>query len=145
IILCGFYWVQERIQGYEQKILWERIAATITSMVPVGLVLMATMAFTLGAVRMATRGAVVQRLSAVETMAAVDVLCMDKTGTLTTNRLRLARLVPLAGLSDDAVRQRLKLFASASLDRQNKSLQALRAAVGEEMVELIDQIPFKSQ
>ena len=80
------------------------IAATITSMVPQGLVLMATLAFTLGAVRMSRRGAVVQRLNAVESMAAVDVLCMDKTGTLTTNRLRLDRLSALGCGEDEAAR-----------------------------------------
>src|SRR5439155_19251173 len=121
----------------------ESIAATVTSMVPQGLVLMATLAFTLGAVRMSRRGAIVQRLSAVESMAAVDVLCMDKTGTLTTNRLRLARVVPLAqGLSEDGVRRLLRLFASASLDRESKSVQALRDALGDAAVERFDQIPF---
>jgi cation-transporting ATPase E len=95
---------------------------------------------------MSSRGAVVQRLNAVETMAAIDVVCTDKTGTLTTNRLRLARLVPLANeFAEDEVKERLRLFASASLDRQNKNLQALRAALGEAAVELLDQIPFKSQ
>ena len=108
--------------------------------------LTATLSFTLGAVRMSARGAVVQRLHAVETMAAVDVVCTDKTGTLTTNRLRLDRVVPLAdGMSEEDVRGRLRLFASASLDRENKNLAAVRAALGEEPVELIDQIPFKSQ
>ena len=52
--------------------LMRRIAATITSMVPQGLVLMATLAFTLGAVRLARRGAIVQRLNAVEAMASIE-------------------------------------------------------------------------
>src|SRR5207253_2387845 len=71
------------------------IAATITSMVPQGLVLTATVSFSLGAIVMSRRGAIVQRLGAVETMAAVDVICTDKTGTLTTNRLRLEQFLPL--------------------------------------------------
>src|SRR5919197_4428739 len=79
-------------------------------------------------------------------MAAVDVLCMDKTGTLTTNRLRLDRVhVVTDGLPEDGVRQRLRLFASAPIDRANKNLAALRAALGETPVELLDQLPFKSQ
>jgi cation-transporting ATPase E len=122
------------------------VAATITSMVPQGLVLTATISFTLGAVRMSSRGAVVQRLNAVESMASVDVVCTDKTGTLTTNRLKLDRVQVLAeGVSEPEVRERLKLFASASLDRENKSLAALRAALGETTSELVDQLPFKSQ
>jgi cation-transporting ATPase E len=122
------------------------IAATVTSMVPQGLVLMATVSFTLGAVVMSRRGAVVQRLNAVEAMASVDVICTDKTGTLTTNRLRLSRLVSLAPeLGEDEVRRRLALFAAASVDRQNRNIQALRAALGEPKAEVLDQLPFKSQ
>src|SRR5262249_38241521 len=108
-------------------------------------VLMTTLAFLLGAVRMAARGAVVQRLGAVESMASVNVLCMDKTGTLTTNRLRLEQMAVVGDLPAETGGDRLRLFASASLDRDSKSLQALRTALGETRAELVDQVPFKSQ
>jgi cation-transporting ATPase E len=146
VVLCLVYVVLWRIRGFPLTDLVQMIAATITSMVPQGLVLMTTLAFVLGAVRMATRGAIVQRLSAVETMAAIDTLCLDKTGTLTTNNLRLDRLhVVATELGDAEIRQRLALFASASVDRQNKSCQALRVALGDVEAELLDQLPFKSQ
>jgi cation-transporting ATPase E len=143
ILYVGLHMIRSDFGDTE---LVESIAATVTSMVPQGLVLMATIAFTLGAVRMSRRGAIVQQLSAVESMAAVDVLCLDKTGTLTTNSLRLDRLIPLSRqLSEEEVKQRLRFFACASLDRESKSLQALREALGETTCELVDQIPFKSQ
>jgi cation-transporting ATPase E len=79
-------------------------------------------------------------------MASIDTLCMDKTGTLTTNRLHLERLCVVTGdLTEDEVRARLRLFASASLDRSSKSLAALRDGLGETQAELLDQLPFKSQ
>lgn len=122
------------------------VAATITSMIPQGLVLMATLAFVLGAVRMSKRGAVVQRLNAVETMSAVNVLCLDKTGTLTTNRLKLECIDPLSDdLPEGEIRRRVQLFASASVDQGNKSIAALKKALGEVMTERVDQLPFKSQ
>ena len=122
------------------------IAATITSMVPQGLVLTATVSFTLGAVVMSRRGALVQRLTAVEAMASIDVLCTDKTGTLTTNRLRLDTLRTLASDIEEAeVRRRLALFASASVDQQNKNIQAIVVALGPAAAEPLDQIPFKSK
>jgi cation-transporting ATPase E len=122
------------------------VAATITSMVPQGLVLMATLAFILGAVRMTSRGAIVNRLSAVEAMASIDTICMDKTGTLTTNHLKLARLQCVSPeLSEEEVKHLLRLFASCSLDRASKSLSAIRTALGEATGELLDQLPFKSQ
>ena len=147
VVLSALYVLLHLVRpDFDRTELVESIAATVTSMVPQGLVLMATIAFTLGAVRMSRQGAIVQRLSAVESMAAVDVLCMDKTGTLTTNRLRLDGVIPLPpGAPDDAAHSRLQLFISAVSDRQNKNLEALRAALGEVPVELLDQIPFKSQ
>jgi len=121
------------------------IAATITSMVPQGMVLTATIAFSVGAVLMSRRGALVQHLNAVETMAAVDVICTDKTGTLTTNRLKLDHVTCLhPTLGEAEVRRRLAWFAGASIDRQNKNLEALRDALGSADADLIDQIPFKS-
>jgi len=144
--LCALYGGLYFLRGIPLADVVEMAAATVTSMIPQGLVLMATLAFTRGAVRMSARGALVQHLNAVESMAAVNVLCMDKTGTLTTNRLRLDQIRVLADdLSEEAVRDRLRLFASATVDQQNKNVQALQAAVGKTAVEPLDQLPFKSQ
>jgi cation-transporting ATPase E len=144
--LCVLYVILDFVRGLAVDELVKMSAATITSMVPQGLVLTATVSFTLGAVRMSSRGAIVQRLNAVETMAAIDVVCTDKTGTLTTNRLRLDRVLPVTdSLPEEAIRDRLRLFAAASLDRENKNIAAIKAALGEAPVELVDQIPFKSQ
>lgn len=143
IVYVGLYWAR----GFPRTDLWQMIAATVTSMVPQGLVLMTTLAFTLGALRMSRRGAVVQRLSAVESMAAVDVVCTDKTGTLTTGQLDLDQLRVVDGDETD-VRAKLRLFAWASVDGGSKAIQALRAALGPipgEKPEVLDQIPFKSQ
>jgi cation-transporting ATPase E len=145
LILCVVNIGLWQLRGFTFDDLVRMTAATVTSMVPQGLVLITTLAFTLGAVRMSSRGAIVQHLNAVESMASVDMLCMDKTGTLTTNRLALARVVVL-GCSEDETRAHLRLFAWASVDERSKSIQALRIALGEcAKPELIDQIPFKSQ
>ncbi|HEY7424794.1 MAG TPA: HAD-IC family P-type ATPase, partial [Gemmataceae bacterium] len=144
IVLCLGYVVLFRLRSV--PLLWQMIAATITSMVPQGLVLMATLAFVLGAVRMSRRGALVHILNAVESMASIDMLCMDKTGTLTTNRLHLEKVCVLdESLPEETIHNRLRLFASASLDRSSKSLTALRDTLGEAHAELLDQLPFKSQ
>jgi magnesium-transporting ATPase (P-type) len=144
--LCLLYLGLYFLRGFSEVELVQMVAATITAMVPQGLVLTATLAFTLGAVKLSTRGAVVQRLSAVESMASVDVLCLDKTGTLTTNRLQLALVHRLAGeLDPDAVRGRLRLFASASLDGQDRVVGALRSALGEAAAERLHHVPFKAR
>src|SRR6516162_1434370 len=149
--LCLLYTVAYLVQGFPKNLEQERefvrmVAATITSMVPQGLVLTATISFTLGAMVMSRRGAVVQRLAAVETMAAIDVICTDKTGTLTTNNMHLALVQSMTEkYSDEEIRLRLRQFASASLDKTNRNVQALKLALGEIPVDVLDQLPFKSQ
>lgn len=146
ILLCLIYLFRYSQHTFSKVELAEMVAATVTSMVPQGLVLAATLALTWGAIRLSRQGAIVQRLDAVEAMAAVNILCMDKTGTLTTNRLQLERLILLdASLPDEALRHRLRLFISAAVDRTNKVLSALRASLGESLADKIGEIPFKSQ
>ena len=69
--------------------------AGVGSMVPEGLVLLTSTAFAAGAVRLGRRRVLVKELAAVEGLARVDVVCLDKTGTLTEPDLELAAVIPL--------------------------------------------------
>jgi cation-transporting P-type ATPase E len=146
ISLSALYLIRFWLTHFPEAELAQMVAATITSMVPQGLVLTATLALTLGAIRLTRRGAVVQRLDAVEAMAAVNVLCLDKTGTLTTNRLQLEALTALnPDVPEQIVSDRIRLFVSAAVDQTNKVLSALRDTVGQATVEKLDELPFKAQ
>src|SRR6478735_3991946 len=72
------------------------VAGTV-AMVPEGLVLLTSIAFSVAVVRLARRRVLVQELPAVEGLARVDVLCIDKTGTLTEGRLSVASVEWLGG------------------------------------------------
>jgi cation-transporting ATPase E len=76
--------------------------ATVSTVVPEGLLLAMTVAFTIGAVRVSRAGAVVQDVPAVEALNYVDVICLDKTGTITANRLTLDASHWVAGSEADA-------------------------------------------
>ncbi len=67
-------------------------AAVLVAIVPQGLVIIVTLLYASAAVSISRSGALVQRINAVESMSRVDTLVLDKTGTLTTGRLRLARI-----------------------------------------------------
>ena len=69
-------------------------AAVVAGLVPAGLLLAITLAYGLGAVRMVGQDVLIQQSNAVESLSNVDTLCLDKTGTLTTNQLRLREIFP---------------------------------------------------
>ena len=99
------------------------VAGTV-AMVPEGLVLLTSIAFAVGVVRLARRRVLVQELPAVEVLARVDVLCIDKTGTLTEGRLAIDRVEVL----DDAGPHAEALGALAAAD---PNPNATMTAVGE--------------
>ena len=80
----------------------------LMSAVPVALPVMFTVSMAVGSKELAKRGVLVTRLSAAEDAATMDVLCVDKTGTLTMNQLAVAGLIPLEPATEDEV-----LFAGA--------------------------------
>ena len=71
-----------------------RAVAAVVTLVPEGLILLTSLTYAVAALRMARRGALAQQLNAIESLAAVDVVCLDKTGTLTEGGLRVVELVP---------------------------------------------------
>jgi magnesium-transporting ATPase (P-type) len=118
--------------------------AGLTTLVPEGLVLLASVAFAVGAARMARRGALVQRLSAVESLAGVDVVCVDKTGTLTDGTLELDEIVPLDGRSEAELRAALGAFAT-SLAGRNPTADAIADALGGRTLRVVAEVPFSSR
>ena len=98
--------------------------------VPEGLAATVTIALALGAREMARRGAVVRTLSAIETVGEATVVCADKTGTLTENRLRLERLEPATGASRADVFEAAYASAEAEIDPVDRALVAAARAEG---------------
>nr|WP_300151107.1 HAD-IC family P-type ATPase [Propionicimonas sp.] len=119
-------WVQ-----WDQPGTWQdRVLATagaLVPMVPEGLVLLTSLAFAVGVVRLGQQNVLVQELPAIEGLARVDVVCADKTGTLTENGLQFGELEVLDG-AEDAVRDVLAQLAHAD-PRPNASVQALAHAL----------------
>ena len=70
--------------------------AGIISMIPEGLVLLTTLSFLMGVIRLAKWNTLVQELPATEVLARVDTLCLDKTGTITKGSLKLKRIIPIS-------------------------------------------------
>jgi cation-transporting P-type ATPase E len=116
--------------------------AALVGMVPEGLVLLTSIAFLVGALTLARRQVLVQELPAVEGLARVDVVCLDKTGTLTDGQIRFSSLERLTGWNDDAPRA---LGAMAADANPNATLRAIAAAFPDGGgLQRIDSVPFSS-
>ncbi|MDO5082034.1 MAG: HAD-IC family P-type ATPase [Arachnia propionica] len=121
-------WVQlgQQSQGWKDSALG--MVATLVPMIPEGLVLLTSMAFALGVIRLGRRKCLVQELPAIEGLARVSVVCADKTGTLTSNAMQLGELIPLA---EDEARSREVLRQLAASDpTPNASMQAIKDSLG---------------
>jgi len=111
--------------GWRESVL--RMVGALVPMVPEGLVLMMSIAFAVGVVRLGRRQCLVQELPAIEGLARVDVVCADKTGTLTENGMRLSEAKPVAGATVDEVSEVLAALA-ADDTRPNASIAAIAEA-----------------
>ena len=118
------------------------MAVVILDIVPIALFLLITITYMIAAVRMANTGVLLQNSSAVESMSHVNTVCMDKTGTITTNHLVFDSIDYLT--ADQAGTDRLiKCFAGSTSSR-NRTIQALVGHFGEEKCALQDEIQFSS-
>ncbi len=111
---------QEALQG--------TVAAAV-AMVPDGLVLLTSLAFVAGILELTRRNALASQLSTVELLARVDVLCLDKTGTITTGDITYATTHPSAGQSIATVHEALAAIAAAD-EAPNATMVAIAAGVG---------------
>ncbi|WP_327709610.1 cation-translocating P-type ATPase [Streptomyces sp. NBC_00464] len=101
-----------------------RTVGGIVPMIPEGLVLLTSVAFAIGVVRLGRKQCLVQELPAIEGLARVDVVCLDKTGTLTEGGMDVAEVRALNG-TDEPYLHRVLGALGASDPRPNASLQAI--------------------
>ncbi|MFD5328011.1 HAD-IC family P-type ATPase, partial [Streptomyces sp. NPDC127092] len=101
-----------------------RTVGGIVPMIPEGLVLLTSVAFAIGVIRLGRKQCLVQELPAIEGLARVDVVCLDKTGTLTEGGMDVTELRMLNGADQEYVRKVLGALGEAD-PRPNASLQAI--------------------
>jgi magnesium-transporting ATPase (P-type) len=122
------------------------LTAGIVTLVPEGLILLIAVTAAVSAFKFAQRGVLAQQLNAVESLASVDVVCTDKTGTLTEPTLRVVELVPVSGVDRAELARALATYAAAAPTR-NLTLQAIADAELAEVPERspVGQVPFSSR
>ncbi|MDE2852685.1 MAG: HAD-IC family P-type ATPase [Chloroflexota bacterium] len=142
IFVTGFYVGNEFLEIVRNAVVFT------TSLVPQGLVLVAILSLTIGAVKISRQQTLIQRVNAVESLANATVLCFDKTGTLTQNKLALREIIPIEDAESDAIHRDLHCFLK-NLAHLNNTAQAIDryidGLIGEAAYpQKLKEIPFSS-
>ncbi len=124
ILFSGEYWLENR--PIDSAVI--QAVASMIGMIPEGLMLLTSVALAVGVVRLGKKGALVQQLYGIETLARADVLCLDKTGTLTTGEMTLSEIIPAECEKDEAERQ-LSRYLGAFGEENGTTALAIRRAI----------------
>jgi cation-transporting P-type ATPase E len=145
LLIACFLWILVAIsflsRAYSLNDVIQR-SAVIAGLVPAGLLLAITLAYGLGAVRMIGENVLIQQANAVESLSNVDILCLDKTGTLTTNQIELQAIYPIS-VDEEELRSLLGIYA-ASTTAGNKTNDAIANTCPGIVLDAIAEVPFSS-
>ena len=142
VLMSGAILLQAALEGFT-LLRVVQTSAVLSGLVPYGLFFLIALAYTAGAVTSSRQGALVQRVNAVESVSNVDVVCTDKTGTLTTGRLSVAEVLPAGGADAGAVESALGSMAR-STGAPNLTSAALAAHFPGDPVPVRDEVAFSS-
>ena len=120
--------------------------AIVVGMIPEGLYLLTTVALAVSVIHLARRRVLVQRMRCIETLARVDVLCVDKTGTITENKMTVKDVVPLTEdrFNEDDIRMIMSDYVG-NMEADNETMAALQKYFrGAVMHEAANILPFSS-
>ncbi len=117
--------------------------AAMVGMIPEGLVLLTSVALAAGAFTLGRHQVLVRELPAIEALARVDTLCLDKTGTITSGQLKFDRLEPWGQVPAQIAEARLAELVTA-IDDDNETAQAIKEAFGTPTVHADAVLPFSS-
>ncbi len=131
--------------GFSDLDFVRKISTVMLSLIPQGLVLMASVTFALGIYRISKIGAIIQKLNAIESFANVKIVCTDKTGTLTQNKLAVNRITPLTKkFTKEQIEELLGTYARLSSDK-NATLRTLEIYPPDAAASVVEEIPFSSE
>lgn len=121
------------------------MVAAVIGMIPEGLYLLASVAMVVSIMRLARQKVLVRNMKCIETLARVDVLCVDKTGTITDTTMKVERLVCVDGSDHDCVNTLLSNIAAA-MENDNITMQAIKEYFVSSTGAKVDKVvPFSSQ
>ncbi|MCI9272849.1 MAG: cation-translocating P-type ATPase [Clostridiales bacterium] len=139
------FWNQMRLEDNTLTQAVVNTVAALIGMIPEGLVLLTSTVLAVSVIRLSRRKVLVQELYCIEALARVDVLCLDKTGTITEGRMELREVIPYGDHTMEQVEQALQALISVMED-ESPTFEAIRKQYGRQSDWTVEQIvPFSSE
>ena len=121
----------------------EKTSGSVIGMIPAGAYLLVTLTLTLSVIKLAKKKTLVQDMYSIEMLAAADVVCLDKTGTITDGTMCVTEFKSLDGSSDQELR-RIMALVEGSEESINNTSRALIEYFGTESAVILEKVPFSS-
>lgn len=138
-----------RVNGTTTELAVTSTVASLINMIPEGLILLTSSVLALAAVRLSKKKILVQDLYSIETLARVDTIALDKTGTLTTGKMKVKKLIPIEPYDKNALEDALKLILSTDTANNATSTalkeKLLKTTKYEPTEQILEIIPFSSE
>lgn len=123
------FWNQYHVIGLTERVSVENTAAAIIGMIPEGLYLLTSVALMTSTIRLARQDTLVHDMKCIETLARVDVICVDKTGTITQPQMEVSEVISLPDAQGFDSESLLRSFVCA-MAGDNETMKALKARFG---------------
>jgi cation-transporting ATPase E len=129
--------------GYDLSTSVIKTSGSVIGMIPAGAYLLVTLTLTMSVIKLSKKKTLVQDMYSIEMLASADVVCLDKTGTITDGTMCVTECKPLGGSSDEEIRRIMALVEGAEESINNTS-RALIGYFGTESAVILEKIPFSS-
>ena len=121
----------------------EQTSGSVIGMIPAGIYLLVTITLTLSVILLAKKKTLVKDMYSIEMLASADVICLDKTGTITDGTMYVSDVVSIDGSSDESISALISALVGAE-DSINNTSAALMDKFGKRECDIVDKIPFSS-
>ncbi len=136
-----FYFVE---QNESMKVVIEKTCGSVIGMIPAGIYLLVTITLTLSVISLSKKRTLVQDMYSIEMLASADVVCLDKTGTITDGTMCVTSFRTLDGTPEDEAKRIMAAIEGAENSINNTS-RALIDYFGKSECEVLDKVPFSSE
>ncbi len=142
-LICNYFSFTEYNGNISESII--KMCGSVIGMVPAGMFLLVTLTLSLSVITLSRKNTLVQDMYSIEMLASADVLCLDKTGTITDGTMEVTNLIPLSDVSEEEIKSIMAMVEGNAKGTNNTSEALVKYFGTNENVEILEKIPFSSK